>query len=207
MTDNNWLPYALLFSFICCLIPLLIGGVLIILALQRGSEFIEKFVDVDEEKMRAQFNKLQSEKPNLSRDQLVEQFINSQALKCGIIGAITGFGGFVTLPITLPIDLLASIRIQATMIQFIATAYGQSNQSDLEKKAQGYLIMTGGMQLTERTSSLIMKLFVRLLEQFFAKAIPVVGAAVNFAVNYFFTRAAGRLAAKWYAGKHRKQPN
>jgi hypothetical protein len=201
MTDNNWLSYALVFSVLCCLVPLLIGGVLAFMALQRGSEFIERFVDVDEEKMRAQFEKLQREKPNLSREQLVDQFINSQALKCGIIGAITSFGGFITLPLTLPIDLVASIRIQATMIQFIATAYGQINPSDLEKQVQGYLIMTGGLQITERTSSLIMKMFVRLLEQFFAKAIPLIGAVVGFAVNYFFTRTAGRLAAKWYAGK------
>jgi hypothetical protein len=201
MTDNNWLPYALLFSALCCLVPLFVVAVLAVLAIRRGSDIIEKFADVDEAKMLEQYEKLQREKPHLSRDQLVDEFINKQALKCGIIGAITSFPGFFTLPLTLPIDLVASIRIQATMVQFIAAAYGQMNPNELEKKVQGYLIMTGGMQLTERTSSLIMKMFVRVLEKFFSKAIPFLGAGVGFAVNYFFTRTAGRLAAKWYAGK------
>ncbi|MFN8372512.1 MAG: hypothetical protein U0694_06510 [Anaerolineae bacterium] len=201
MTDNNWILYLAGFSVICCLIPLAIAAVLVFFAIQRGSEWVQQLASTDPEKMQAQFDKLQREKPNVSREKLVEQFIHSQSLKCGAIGALTSFGGFVTLPLTLPIDLLASIRIQATMVQFIAAAYGQNNPSELEKQVQSYLIMTGGMQLTERTSSLIMKLLVRLLEQFFAKAIPIVGALVGFAVNYFFTRAAGTLAAKWYSGK------
>jgi uncharacterized protein (DUF697 family) len=198
---NDWLPYALLFSFLCCLIPLLVIAVVLFFAIRRGSALIEQFADVDPVKMQAQYDKLQSENPNLTRDQVIDKFIRSQAFKCGVIGALTSFGGFITLPLTLPIDIVASLRIQATMIQFIAAAYGQSSHNELEKQVQSYLVMTGGLQITERTSSLIMKMFVRLLEQFFAKAIPVIGAAVGFAVNYFFTQAAGRLAARWYAGK------
>ncbi len=201
MTDNNWLPYALVLLVLCCLVPLIVAAVFLFFAIRRGSAIIERFANADPAEMQAQYEKLQREKPNLSREQLIEQFIQSQAFKCGVIGALTSFGGFITLPITLPIDVIASIRIQATMIQFIASAYGQTNPSNLEKQVQSYLIMTGGLQLTERTSSLMMKMIVRLLEQFFAKAIPFVGAAIGFAVNYFFTRAAGHLAARWYAGK------
>jgi uncharacterized protein (DUF697 family) len=200
MTNSDWLPYALGISAICCLVPFIVLGVLMFLALRQGNELVEKYAAADSEKMRAQYDQLQRAKPNLNREKLVEAFIHSQSIKCGVLGALTSFGGFITLPITLPVDILVSLRIQATMVQFIATAYGHNQPGELEKQVQSYLIMTGGMQVTEKASASIMKLIVRLFGQTFSKFVPIVGAVVGFGINYFFTQAAGRLAAKWYAG-------
>ncbi|NWF70348.1 MAG: hypothetical protein HXY40_14775 [Chloroflexi bacterium] len=202
--DQTWLPYALTATVLCCIVPLIIAGIMVFFAVQRGSEIVGKLVTPDPVAMQKQYDTLQKRKPDLSRDKLIEDFIHGQALKCGAIGALTSFTGFITLPITLPLDVLASLRIQATMVQFIASAYGHNQPGELEKQVQSYLIMSGGMQVTEKTGGLVMKLIVRLLGQTFAKFVPFLGALVGFGVNYFFTQAAGRLAAKWYASQKPK---
>jgi uncharacterized protein (DUF697 family) len=61
--------------------------------------------------------------------------------------------------------------------------------------------MTGGLKVTGTSQQVIMRYVGRLLGQTFAKFVPIVGAVVGFAVNYLFTQAAGRVAARWYASR------
>src|SRR5260221_11977273 len=95
--------------------------------------------------------------PQASTDALVGKIIRRQALKCGIVGAITGLGGFITLPVALPVDILVSMRLQATMVQFIALLYEHGAPNTEELKLQTYMVMTGGVKLTETTFEVIMK--------------------------------------------------
>ncbi len=56
--------------------------------------------------------------------------INDQAFKAGLIGALTGIGGILTLPIAIPVDFALSAKIQAATIHFIAQTYAPSQPVD-----------------------------------------------------------------------------
>jgi len=186
---------------LCCVIPVLIGAVAAFFALRTGNRWVSQLVTPDPEKAREELVKLQRANPQATQAQIVEKFINSQALRCGLIGALTSVGGVFTLPIALPVDLLASLRVQALMVQFIADAYGHTDLNSVEEQVQRYLIMTGGLKVTGTSQQVIMRYIVRLLGQTFAKFVPIVGAVVGFAVNYLFTQGAGRVAARWYSSR------
>jgi uncharacterized protein (DUF697 family) len=201
MMDNTTLTNLLLYCGVPLLCLVVVLTIAALWALRVGSAALDRFIDVDTEKMQEQYAKLQAKNPGKTQAQLVEQFVHGQALKCGLLGALTSFGGLITLPITLPIDLVASVRIQATMVEFIAAAYGHTLRGKTEQQIQSYLIMTGGLQASEGATRLIMRMVVRLLGQTFAKFVPFFGAIVGFIVNYSFTRAAGRVAVMWYSGR------
>jgi hypothetical protein len=149
----------------------------------------------DPEKMRQQFEKLQAANPTLSRDALVRKIIGGQSLRAGIVGAVTGLGGFITLPITLPIDLYASFRIQATMVDFIGYAYDKP-PGELEKRIMSYLIAAGSEQATAASIKYSTRIAARVLGKTLSKLIPFVGALTSFVVNYLLTQAMGRAAVE-----------
>lgn len=153
----------------------------------------------DVSKLSAQYGKIKAQ--SATDPKALKKIIRQQSFKAGVVGAITSFGGFYTLPIALPVDIYLSTQIQATLVEFIATQYGQTNASAIENRAKAYLVTTGSVQVTERTSALIMKYAVRFLGKSFAKLIPFIGAAVGFIVNYSIAMTTGNLAIQWYSGK------
>jgi len=161
---------------------------------------LQRFISPNTAALIAQFDRQSAAKPSLSREAHIRRIIHQQALKCGVVGAVTGLGGFITFPIALPVDLILSMRIQATMVQFIAMAYGQSPANSVGLRLQTQLITSGTVEVTERTFSFTMKIVARLLGESLAILIPAIGAIVGFIVNYGIAQATGQLALRWYAG-------
>ena len=116
-----------------------------------------------------------------------------------MVGAITGLGGFITMPIGLPIDIMLSARYQASMVSFIAQVYGYNNS--VENKAATYAVMTGSTQISQVTAGMVTKYIPRFVGKLSSKLIPIAGALVSFAVNYAIARSVGMLAARWYENK------
>lgn len=186
-----------------CVLPLVVLGILGVIVFWFGRRWVENFVAPDAAKMQLRLEAMQARKPNAQRADLVRQVMREQAFKCGIVGAVTGFGGFVTLPITLPIDLLLTARYQATMVSFIAQVYGYDGS--VENRAATYAVMTGSTQVSRTTLSLIQRYLPRVIGKSFSKLIPVFGAIIAFAVNYALARSLGNLAVRWYEGKPRQE--
>ncbi len=159
----------------------------------------QRFLAPDITEINRRFRALQAANPRDSTEMLVQKIVNQQSLRAAIVGAITGIGGFITLPITLPIDLLLSLRIQATMVQFIATLYGHGNPDSEELKLQTYLVMSGGTEVTEASFDVIMRILARIVGETFSIFLPVLGVIVGFAVNYFIAQATGKIAVRWYS--------
>jgi uncharacterized protein (DUF697 family) len=182
---------------IYCVMPL----VLFALTAFFVSRYLKRLAAPDVAEMQEKYAALRAANPGLSDDRLVRKIIHQQAFKCGVVGAITGFGGFVTLPIALPVDILASMRIQATMVQFIAATYGYAEVSEQELQIRTHLVMAGGARATQATTRFSLRFALRFVSISLAKFVPLIGAAISFAVNYAFAQATGNIAQQWYSGR------
>lgn len=201
----------------CCLLPTLIFMGLVFFAVQRGLRFLQWFSPSDE-RLIEQFVAMKEEKPNANTRQLVGQFIHQQAIRSGIVGAVTSVGGAFTLPIGLPIDLLTTARFQNTTLALIAYAYELENPGEVPKVLDVNEVLglkQGGLlkvDLNETTQQLALVQSERFAsyatrqamlvvgEKAFAKFIPGLGLFIGFAVNYTLTRALMQAAVEWYSG-------
>lgn len=66
----------------------------------------------------------------------------NQILKCGTSGFLTGLGGIITLPVTLPANMTSVLYIQMRMVAAIAYMGGYDIHSD-QVKTMVYVCMTG----------------------------------------------------------------
>jgi hypothetical protein len=179
-----------------------VGLVIIFMAILVLIAFVQfqRMIAPDATAMKQRFDQLKAANSRLSDEALIQMIIRRQALKCGLVGAITGLGGFFTLPIALPIDILVSMRIQAAMVQFIEMVYNhQTSPNSDEHKLQTYLVLSGSVEVSETTSNVIMKLILRILGESLSIFIPAIGAAVGFGVNYIIARTTGMVAIRWYS--------
>src|SRR5258708_5553569 len=188
---NNLLSNILL--AITCSFGLLV--MFIIVATYLAFRQFQRFIAPDVGDMKRRYDRLRADNARLSDEALIRKIIHQQALKCGLVGAITGLGGFITLPIALPIDILLSMRIQAAMVQFIELIYSHQTAPDSsEHKLQTYLVMSGSVEISETTTNVIMKFILRLLGESLSIFIPAIGALVGFRVNYAISRGTALVA-------------
>ena len=75
-------------------------------------------------------------------DAAIDRMVSNQRLKCTTTGFVTGLGGFMTLPVTLPADLATSLYIEIRMIAAVAAIRGYDINSD-EVKTLVYLCLVG----------------------------------------------------------------
>lgn len=179
-----------------CVLPTVVTLALAFAAFYFGRRWVEDFVAPDVSKLHTRLDTMKAKSPKADDADLIRKVIHEQAVKCGVVGAITGFGGFVTLPIALPIDMLLSARYQASMVSFIAQTYGYN--SDVENKIATYAVMTGGTQISQVTNRAILKYAPKFFGKLSSKIIPIIGAITAFAVNYMLTRSMGATATRIY---------
>lgn len=85
---------------------------------------------------------LRKKNVGISNDDLARKIVNRKTLKNSLVGAATSAGGFITLPIAVPADLIASWKIQIFMVMSIAHVYGlEPDNADL--RTDVYLILAG----------------------------------------------------------------
>lgn len=75
-------------------------------------------------------------------EKAIDKMVSNQRLKCTATGFVTGLGGFVTLPITIPADIASSLYIEIRMIASVAAIRGYDINSD-EVKTLVYLCIVG----------------------------------------------------------------
>ena len=156
-------------------------------------------------------------------DQRVDALINWETTKNFTSGFITGLGGVISLPLSIPSALGASWLLQARMAGAIATIYGHDLESDrvrtmvllslagdVAKEAMKGTRLPLGNKLTERAIAQVpgralveinKRIGVRLLtkagERSFVnltKAVPIVGGVVGGSFDAIVCRAVGRTA-------------
>lgn len=186
----------LLIVALLCILPLIsfiiLGAVLFIF----GKRFLAN-VDPNVDCLYEQYTQLYNENPQVPLEEHVRKILHQESLKCGVIGAITGLGGFFTLPIALPIDMVLSMRLQVTMVQFVARAYG-FDESDRTGQWATYMIMSRSGDVSRMSINVLLRYAVRIVGKSFSKLIPFIGAAISFVINYLIARSSGHVAQTWY---------
>lgn len=158
-----------------------------------------------------------------SLEDRVDTLIRYQVLKATASGFVTGLGGVLTLPVTVPANLVSVMYLQLQLVAAIAHMGGHDLRSD-RVRAVCYACLCGnaatellqsagitiGKKLTERaiarlSSAMITKINqavgFRLLTKFgqtgvinLGKAVPVVGGVIGGAFDGTTTYAIGRVA-------------
>lgn len=156
-------------------------------------------------------------------DTRVDALIKWEAAKCFGVGFLTGLGGFITLPIALPADMVATWVVQARMVGAIAEIYGHSVQESQVQTSillcligsdMASVLRSCGVKVVNKvTENLIKKIpgkvlteinkrvGFRLLTKFgekgvinLAKAIPVLGGGFSGAFDTLSARQVGKFA-------------
>ena len=200
-----------------------------------GQRFLDNLfnavIKTDPQEVKAYVDKLRSQNPNISEEELARKVLNRKAFKNGLIGAITGLGGLIVLPVTVPANLAATWRVQATMACAIAYIYGQTLDS-ADLKTDMYIIIAGdsakealkrvGIETSKAVTKKAVEKYVtrEMMKKIwavvgrkivtkageksltsFVKMVPLVGAPVGFAFDWTATRAVGETALRYYSGK------
>lgn len=161
--------------------------------------------------------------PQISKEEQIKRLIDSQSRKCSTAGFMSGFGGFLTLPIALPIDITANYYIQIRMVMAIAHIAGHDIQSGAVKaivlacllgNAAKDVLRDAGVRFSARSTGtaieklsrhLIPKINKSLGRRFLArsgkstllhanKLVPFVGGIVGASIDYFSCQTVGRVA-------------
>lgn len=119
---------------------------------------------------------------NENKEAAIEKFILNQKLKCAGTGFVTGLGGILTLPVTIPADLVSSLYIELRMIAAIAMIRGYDVYDD-QVKTLVYLCLIGnaigdvvkqvGIQVAEKMA--VKKLLPKLTQEIIVKINKAVG--------------------------------
>ena len=96
---------------------------------------VDYLVSTDPAHINQYVEKLREQNPNLSKDELAKLVVSRKAIKQGLVGAIGGLGGVLSLPISVPAELVASWKIQVNMAMAVATVYGHDTSSKSRRSA------------------------------------------------------------------------
>jgi hypothetical protein len=164
----------------------------------------------------------------------IDSFINWQCAKAGLSGAITGFGGFVTMAVTLPANITSVIAIQLRMIATIAVLCGYDIKSDkvktlvyccLVKQSIENILKETGMKIIQKfTVKLIQRMpydiikiinktvGIKLITKFgqkgiinLGKAVPLFGSLLGAGIDIASTKTIGVFSKRTLMSKNIKQ--
>ena len=202
--------------------------------LEKKRNALEKLIDwmieIGQQDIEEYVNKLRSQNPGISSDDLAKKIVRRKSIKNGLVGAVTGLGGIITLPVGVPADLIASWKIQIFIALTVAHVYGH-NAKTADIKTDIYLILAGdsakealkrvGIEVSKGVTKKavskyitreVMKKIWKVVPQkiitkageksltSFMKMVPLVGAPVGFAFDWVAAKTVGKTAIKYYSG-------
>lgn len=162
-----------------------------------------------------------------SKKDAAKKMIDIQVAKCTTSGVITGFGGIVTLPITIPADIASVLYVEMRMIACAAYMGGYDVKEDVVQ-AFVYSCLAGvsimdiikqaGLKFGEKIAvnlikkipgkaiaAINKKVGFRFITKFgqkgivnLGKMVPVVGAAISGALDFAESRYIGNRAYRWF---------
>lgn len=202
--------------------------------IEKKRNALEKLVDwlieTGQQDIDEYVRKLKSQNNGISNHDLAKKIVRRKSIKNGLVGAISGIGGVITLPVSIPGDLIFSWKIQIFMALTIAHVYGH-NAKTADIKTDIYLILAGdtakealkrvGIEVSKGVTKKavskyitreVMKKIWKVVPQkiitkageksltSFMKAIPLIGAPVGFVFDWVAAKAVGKTAIKYYSG-------
>ena len=156
-----------------------------------------------------------------------KKMINNQIVKCTTSGFLTGFGGFITLPITIPANISSVLYVQMRMIACTAYMAGYDLKSD-QVQTLVYACLAGvsvadvvkqtGIKIGVKVATnavkkipgktltkINQKVGFRFITKFgekgiinLGKLVPGVGAVIGGGLDYVETRVVANRAYDWF---------
>ncbi len=153
--------------------------------------------------------------------------VNNQVKKCAASGFLTSFGGLITLPVTLPINITSVLYVQIRMIAAIA-CMGGFDINDDQVKTYVYMVLAGqsiadtlkdvGIKITTKSAGKVLKnipgaILIKINKQIgyrlitkagdtgiinLTKFVPVLGGVVSGAFDGTTTKLIGNRAIKTF---------
>lgn len=162
-----------------------------------------------------------------TKQQACKAMINNQIIKCTASGFITGFGGVITMPVTLPANIGSVLYVQMRMIACAAYMAGFELNSDqtqtfvyacLAGVSVNALVKQAGIKFGVKfTNGLIKKIPGKVLTKInqkvgfrfitkfgskgiinLGKLVPGVGAVIGGGLDLVETKAISARAYKWF---------
>lgn len=162
-----------------------------------------------------------------TKEEACKAMIKNQIIKCTTSGIVTGFGGIITMPVTVPANVSSVLYVQMRMIACIAYISGYELNSDqtqtfiyacLAGVSINQLVKAAGVKIgVKLTTGLIKKIpgkvltkinqkvGFRLLTKFgtkglinFGKLLPGVGAVIGGGLDHAETKIIAKRAYKWF---------
>lgn len=161
--------------------------------------------------------------PNIA----AKKMINNQIIKCTTSGFITGFGGLITLPITIPANISSVLYVQMRMIACTAYMAGYDLKSD-QVQTLVYACLAGvsvsevvkqtgvkiGVKMAtsaikkipgKTLTKINQKVGFRFVTKFgekgvinLGKLVPGVGAVIGGGLDYMETKVIAKRAYDWF---------
>ena len=162
-----------------------------------------------------------------TKEEACKAMIKNQIFKCTTSGFLTGFGGAITLPVTLPANITSVLYVQMRMIACVAYISGLDLKDDrtqtfiyacLAGVSVNNLLKHAGIQFgVKLANGLIKKIPGKVLTKInqkvgfrfitkfgtkglinIGKLVPGVGAVIGGSLDYIETKAIGDRAYKWF---------
>lgn len=160
-------------------------------------------------------------------EEAAQKMIKAQIMKCTTSGFLTGFGGFITLPITIPANLSSVLYVQLRMIACTAYMAGYDVESDevqtliyacLAGVSIGELVKQAGIKIgVKMATGAIKKIPGKILTKInqavgfrfvtkfgskgvinLGKMVPGVGAIIGGGIDFFETKTIGKRSYDWF---------
>lgn len=150
---------------------------------------------------------------NKSIAKSVDSLVKWQTAKAATSGFVTGFGGLLAMPLTVPANIASVMYIQIRMVAAIAHMGGHDLKSD-KVKSLIYMCMVGsgvkevvkdisvqaGEKLIAKSVEAISVKFATKIGEksisSFTKAIPIAGGVIGCSIDAASTRLVGKIAKK-----------
>lgn len=125
----------------------------------------------------------------------IDGFINQCAIIAATTGAASGFGGFTTMIVGVPFDVLNNVlqqfRVTLGVIYYQKGVYKVSFAELIKIVGVSVGVEVGATLTKSVMINLANKILVRLSASIAGKAVPFLGAAIGGSVNYGFVKAIG----------------
>ena len=112
-----------------------------------------------------------------SREKAIDKLIGYQTVLCGTNGFITGLGGLLVLPVTIPTNVAGVIYVQLRMIAAIAHINGYDIYSD-QVRTIAYTCLTGSS-----AANILKNVGIKISEKMAVNALKRVPGAILIKIN------------------------
>jgi hypothetical protein len=113
---------------------------------QSFGSVIDWIFAVDPQESKNYVERIRSAYPLLGRRDLAQKIVDEQSTINRLFGAVTGLGSAISLPVTIPLDIIKAWKIQSFMIRCIAQVYDYAPQNTDLKTAILLLVSSGSVE-------------------------------------------------------------